>query len=176
MISVPIARRLGLGSVLGYLLAGVAVGPFALGFVGGEGQDVLHFAEFGVVMMLFLIGLELSPSELWRLRGVLLGFHADVDRRSLGRGLEAIVAVRIRPHSRQYVDAFWGLALELPEVVQVFHVTGADDFLLHIAVADTDALRDFVLDRLTVRPEVGHVESRVVYAQGRRPALEPLDR
>jgi len=73
VIAVPIARRLGLGSVLGYLLAGVAVGPFALGLVGREGQDVLHFAEFGVVMMLFLIGLELSPAELWRLRGVLLG-------------------------------------------------------------------------------------------------------
>ena len=110
-----------------------------------------------------------------RLRGVVRGFHADVDRHALGRGLEAIVAVRIRPHSRAYVDAFWALALELPEVVQVFHVTGADDFLLHVAVRDTDALRDFVLDRLTVRPEVGHVESRVVYAQGRRPVLEPLD-
>ncbi len=109
-----------------------------------------------------------------RLRGVLHGFHADVDRRALGRSLEAIVAVRIRPHSRTYVDAFWTWALELPEVVQVFHVTGADDFLLHIAVADTDALRDFVLDRMTVRPEVAHVESRVVYAQGRRPVLEPL--
>ena len=51
----------------------------------------------------------------------------------------------------------------MPEVIELFHVTGADDFLLHIGVADTDALRDFVLDRLTVRPEVGHVESRVVY-------------
>jgi len=110
-----------------------------------------------------------------RLRGVLRGFHADVDPKALGRSLEAIVAVRIRPHSRTYVDAFWQQALALPEVVQVFHVTGADDFLLHVAVADTDALRDFVLDRLTVRPEVAHVESRVVYAQGRRPALEPLD-
>jgi DNA-binding Lrp family transcriptional regulator len=105
---------------------------------------------------------------------VISGFHAHVDRRALGRGLEAIVAVRIRPHSRQYVDAFWREALELPEVVQVFHVTGADDFLLHAAVADTEGLRDFVLDRLTVRAEVAHVESRVVYDQARRPALEPL--
>ncbi len=73
VISVPIARRLGLGSVLGYLIAGVVIGPFALGLVGSEGQDVLHFAEFGVVMMLFIIGLELQPALLWRLRGVLLG-------------------------------------------------------------------------------------------------------
>jgi monovalent cation:proton antiporter-2 (CPA2) family protein len=73
VVSVPLARRLGLGSVLGYLVAGIAIGPFALGLVGREGQDVLHFAEFGVVMMLFLIGLELAPAELWRLRGALLG-------------------------------------------------------------------------------------------------------
>jgi len=72
-VSVPIAKRLGLGSVLGYLIAGIAIGPFALGLVGEEGQDVLHFAEFGVVMMLFLIGLELQPSLLWRLRSSILG-------------------------------------------------------------------------------------------------------
>lgn len=53
VLSVPIAQRLGLGSVLGYLLAGVIIGPFVLGFVGNEGEDVMHFAEFGVVMMLF---------------------------------------------------------------------------------------------------------------------------
>jgi len=73
VVSVPIAKRLGLGSVLGYLIAGVAIGPFALGLVGDDGQDVLHFAEFGVVMMLFLIGLELQPSLLWRLRSSILG-------------------------------------------------------------------------------------------------------
>lgn len=69
----PLAKRLGLGSVLGYLLAGVAIGPAVLGFVGAEGQDVMHAAEFGVVMMLFVIGLELEPALLWRLRGALLG-------------------------------------------------------------------------------------------------------
>jgi monovalent cation:proton antiporter-2 (CPA2) family protein len=73
VVSVPIAKRLGLGSVLGYLIAGIVIGPFALGLVGEEGQDVLHFAEFGVVMMLFLIGLELQPSLLWRLRNSILG-------------------------------------------------------------------------------------------------------
>ncbi len=73
VVSVPIAKRLGLGSVLGYLIAGMAIGQFGLGLVGEEGQDVLHFAEFGVVMMLFLIGLELQPSLLWRLRSSILG-------------------------------------------------------------------------------------------------------
>ena len=73
VLSVPLAKRLGLGSVLGYLVAGIVIGPFGLELVGEEGQDVLHFAEFGVVMMLFLIGLELQPSLLWRMRASILG-------------------------------------------------------------------------------------------------------
>lgn len=73
VLSVPIAKRLGLGSVLGYLIAGVIIGPFVLGLVGEQQDDVMHFAEFGVVMMLFLIGLELRPSLLWQLRGPILG-------------------------------------------------------------------------------------------------------
>ncbi len=73
VVSVPIAKRLGLGSVLGYLLAGAAIGPFALRFVDGAGGGVMHYAEFGVVMMLFLIGLELRPARLWELRGPVLG-------------------------------------------------------------------------------------------------------
>ncbi len=73
VVSVPLAKRLGLGSVLGYLIAGFIIGPFGLKLIGKEGQDVMHFAEFGVVMMLFLIGLELQPSLLWRLRGPILG-------------------------------------------------------------------------------------------------------
>lgn len=73
VVAVPVAKRLGLGSVLGYLLAGVLIGPAVLGFVGAEGQDVMHAAEFGVVMMLFVVGLELEPALLWRLRGALLG-------------------------------------------------------------------------------------------------------
>jgi len=72
VISVPLAKRLGLGSVLGYLFAGVVIGPFCCGLVG-KGQDVMHIAEFGVVMMLFVIGLELRPATLWHMRGPILG-------------------------------------------------------------------------------------------------------
>jgi glutathione-regulated potassium-efflux system ancillary protein KefC len=72
MVAVPVAKRLGLGSVLGYLLAGILIGPFLLGLVG-EQTDVMHFAEFGVVMMLFLVGLELQPSRLWKLRHSIIG-------------------------------------------------------------------------------------------------------
>ncbi len=73
VVAVPIAKKLGLGSVLGYLLAGVIIGPFILGLVGEEGQDIMHFAEFGVVMMLFLVGLEVQPTLLWKLRASILG-------------------------------------------------------------------------------------------------------
>jgi len=73
VISVPLAKRLGLGSVLGYLLAGIVIGPFGLRLVGTQGEDLMHVAEFGVVMMLFLIGLELRPAVLWQMRGPIVG-------------------------------------------------------------------------------------------------------
>jgi monovalent cation:proton antiporter-2 (CPA2) family protein len=72
VISVPIAKRLGLGSVLGYLIGGVIIGPFGASLVGDQ-TSVMHFAEFGVVMMLFLVGLELRPQFLWQLRKPILG-------------------------------------------------------------------------------------------------------
>ncbi|MDF2370348.1 MAG: monovalent cation:proton antiporter-2 (CPA2) family protein [Rhizobiaceae bacterium] len=72
VVAVPLAKRLGLGSVLGYLIAGIVIGPL-LGLVGSETQGIQHIAEFGVVMMLFLVGLELEPRSLWNMRGRLLG-------------------------------------------------------------------------------------------------------
>lgn len=73
IVCVPLAKKLGLSSVLGFLLAGIIIGPFLLGFIGEEGEDILHFAEFGVVMMLFLIGLEIEPSAFWRMRKSIVG-------------------------------------------------------------------------------------------------------
>ncbi|XNO30924.1 glutathione-regulated potassium-efflux system protein KefB (plasmid) [Vibrio alginolyticus] len=72
VIAVPIAQRLGLGSVLGYLLAGVLIGPWGLGLIS-DVDAILHFAELGVVLLLFLIGLELNPKKLWQMRGPILG-------------------------------------------------------------------------------------------------------
>ncbi|ODC03482.1 potassium transporter [Terasakiispira papahanaumokuakeensis] len=72
VVAVPLSKRLGLGAVLGYLMAGVIIGPVA-GLVGQEADTIRHFAEFGVVMMLFLIGLELEPKMLWRMRARLMG-------------------------------------------------------------------------------------------------------
>ncbi len=73
VLSVPVAKRLGLGSVLGYLLAGVFIGPFLLGLIGQEQHEIMSFAELGVIMMLFLIGLELNPKLLWKMRNSILG-------------------------------------------------------------------------------------------------------
>jgi monovalent cation:proton antiporter-2 (CPA2) family protein len=100
VVSVPLAKRFGLGSVLGYLIAGVLIGPHVLGLVGGRAGDVMQFAEFGVVMMLFLVGLELRPALLWQMRGQLIG---------LGGlqvfGTAAVIAL---------VGSFMGLGLRLP--------------------------------------------------------------
>jgi len=73
VLAVPIARALGLGAIIGYLAAGIAIGPWGLALVS-NGQDILHFAEFGVVLMLFVVGLELQPSRLWSLRRPIFGF------------------------------------------------------------------------------------------------------
>lgn len=72
VIAVPLAKRAGLGSVLGYLIAGVVIGPLT-GLIGNEAKDLQHFAEFGVVMMLFIVGLELEPRALWDMRHRLIG-------------------------------------------------------------------------------------------------------
>jgi Kef-type K+ transport system membrane component KefB len=73
VVFVPIAKKLNLGSVLGYLLAGIVIGPSLLALVIEEGGDIMHFEEYGIIMMLFLIGLELEPKKLWKLRRSILG-------------------------------------------------------------------------------------------------------
>ncbi|WP_334113173.1 monovalent cation:proton antiporter-2 (CPA2) family protein [Paucihalobacter sp.] len=73
VIFVPIAKKVGLSSILGYLFAGIMIGPSVLGLIGQDGEDIMHFAEFGVVMMLFLIGLELDPYKFWKMRKFIAG-------------------------------------------------------------------------------------------------------
>lgn len=101
VIAVPIAARLGLGSVLGYLLAGVAIGP-GLGLVA-DTTDLQHFAEFGVVMMLFLIGLELEPRALWDMRHRLIG---------LG-GLQIVLTMMVVMAGALFVGQVWQVALAI---------------------------------------------------------------
>ncbi len=75
VIAVPLASRLGIGAVLGYLLAGIAIGPWGLGFIS-DVDEILHFSELGVVFLMFIIGLELNPAKLWRLRSSIFGVGA----------------------------------------------------------------------------------------------------
>jgi DNA-binding Lrp family transcriptional regulator len=111
-----------------------------------------------------------------RATGVVRGYHADVALEALGRRVQALIAVTIRPPSREHIEAFRDWAGQLPETVGVFVVSGGDDFLLHVAVPDTDALYAFVIDRLTERAEVADVRTSVVYEHIRRPVLESLAR
>ena len=106
--------------------------------------------------------------------GVIRGYHADVDYGALGRHVQALTAITIRPPTREIIEAFRNWVSQLPEIVGVFVVSGAADFLLHVAVPDTDALYAFGIDRLTERPEVADVNTSVVYEHIRRTALEPL--
>ena len=106
--------------------------------------------------------------------GVIRGYHADVDYGALGRHVQALTAITIRPPTREIIEAFRNWVSTLPEIVGVFVVSGAADFLLHVAVPDTDALYAFVIDRLTEREEVADVNTSVVYEHIRRTVLEPL--
>jgi len=99
--------------------------------------------------------------------GVVRGFHAEVDFRALGMGLQALVAVRLARHTRKAFEAFRRSMLELDQAVAVFHVAGANDFLVHVAVRDSDALRELILDAFTSRPEVAHVETSLIYEHAR---------
>lgn len=109
-----------------------------------------------------------------RQRGIIQGFHADIRLQALGRHVQALIAVRIRPPSRTNIEAFRDWVSELPETLGVFVVSGEDDFLIHVAVPQTDSLYAFVIDRLTERPEVADVKTSVVYEHLRRWVIEPL--
>ncbi|WP_349897581.1 Lrp/AsnC family transcriptional regulator [Parafrigoribacterium soli] len=106
-------------------------------------------------------------------RGVIRGARLDIDLPSIGRTVQALIAVRIRPPSRENIDAFRSWTITLPETVGVFVVTGNEDFLLHVAVADNDALYSFVIDKLTERDEVADVRTSVVYEHVRAAVIEP---
>ena len=111
-----------------------------------------------------------------RKSGVLRGFHADVDLAAIGRPVQALIAVRIRPPSRRNIEAFRDWAARLPDTVGVFVVSGSEDFLLHVAVADNQQLYAFVIDKLTERPEVADVRTSVIYEHLRNHAVAPADR
>ena len=106
--------------------------------------------------------------------GVVSGYHASIAMDALGRHVQALIAITVRPPTRQHIEGFRNWAADLREVMSVFVVAGGSDFLLHVGVPDTDTLYAFVIDRLTERPEVADVNTSVVYEHLRRPVLEPL--
>ncbi|GAA3649052.1 Lrp/AsnC family transcriptional regulator [Microbacterium marinilacus] len=105
----------------------------------------------------------LDRTRALRRRGVIRGAVLDLDLASVGRGVQALVSVRVRPPSRRNIEAFRDWISVLPETLGVFVVSGDVDFIVHVAVADNDALYAFVIDRLTEREEVADVKTTVVY-------------
>ena len=109
-----------------------------------------------------------------RENGTLTGFRAEVDLPSLGRGLQAMIAVRIRPPTGANWERFRDFTMGIPEVIAVYVLTGPDDFLLHVAVRDVEHLNAVVLDKLTERPELADVRTSVIYRHSQKKVIGPL--
>jgi len=117
----------------------------------------------------------LAPSScLARVRrleasGAVLGYHAEVDPRVYGVTLEALIAIRLEKHARTAIAAFERHIGTLAEVRGAFHVAGANDYLVHVAVRDADHLRAFALAAFATRPEVAHMETSLIFSHRRNP-------
>jgi DNA-binding Lrp family transcriptional regulator len=106
-----------------------------------------------------------------RERGVIRGYHAEVDLAALGRPLQALIAVRLAVHAREQIDAFTSAVSDLPGVLMVFHLTGVTDYLVWVAAADPQDLRGFVVDHLVTHPAVAHAETSLIYEHRRGPGI-----
>jgi DNA-binding Lrp family transcriptional regulator len=102
------------------------------------------------------------------------GAILDVDLTAIGRPVQALIAVRIRPPSRRVIGSFRAWAATLPDVLGVFVTTGTEDFILHVAVPDNADLYSFVIDNLTERPEVVDVRTSIVYEHINNPRITPV--
>ncbi|MCU1406205.1 MAG: AsnC family transcriptional regulator [Glaciihabitans sp.] len=97
-------------------------------------------------------------------RGVITGFLASIDQRSLGLSLQAIIGVTLRPGARQEsITRFSEEVRKLPQVLQVFFLGGSDDFIVHIAVRDSSAIREFVVEHLSAQPSVASTRTSIVF-------------
>src|SRR4051794_31588977 len=110
-----------------------------------------------------------------RRRGVIRGFHAEVDLAALGRPLQALVAIRLSVHSREQIESFTEHVRTLAGVLSIFHVTGQTDYLLWVAAADAHDLREFVVEHLASDPAVSHAETSLIYEQRRGPGVFGAD-
>jgi DNA-binding Lrp family transcriptional regulator len=109
-----------------------------------------------------------------RQRGVITGYHAAVDLAALNRNVQALLAVQVRPLSRQVIEGFKAYVAGLPEVLSVFVVAGGDDFLVHVAVQDIDHLHAFLMDRFSQRREIVGFRSSIIYQHTSNQVLAPL--
>ncbi|MGJ9421376.1 Lrp/AsnC family transcriptional regulator [Aeromicrobium sp. CF3.5] len=100
-------------------------------------------------------------------RGVISGFHAEVAPVWIGRPIEAMIAVRLRAEGRAAMSEFFDRVAAMDPVINAYYLAGADDFHLHVAAESTDALREFVTDRLSTQPEVAHTETNLIFAHQR---------
>ena len=107
-------------------------------------------------------------------RGVIRGYHADIDPAALDRRGAAVVSARLRPVRRSVIDAFKKALIALPEVSAVFVVAGDDDFLIQVSARDLDHLHDFLIDRLSQRREVVSFRSQIIYESSRKHVMEDL--
>lgn len=116
---------------------------------------------------------DIAPSTcLTRVRrleqsGIISGYHAELNPAAVGVRIQAMIGVRMVRHVRKDVEAFQEHALGQKETVAMYHVAGADDFLVHVAARDSDHLRELLLQAFTERPEVAHVETRLIFGQAR---------
>jgi DNA-binding Lrp family transcriptional regulator len=116
----------------------------------------------------------LDRTRALRERGVIRGAILDVDLPAIGRPVQALIAIRVRPPSRHNIEGFRNWVSRLPDTLGVYVTTGAEDFLLHVAVADNASLYSFVIDRLTERPEVADVRTSIVYEHLRNTRIAPV--
>jgi DNA-binding Lrp family transcriptional regulator len=96
-------------------------------------------------------------------RGIIRGVHAEIDQTLIGRPLQAMISVRLRPHARGHLSDFAQRMTVLPEVLNVFFLAGGDDFLVHVATAGSDQLREFVLDHLSSSKDVAMTETSLIF-------------
>jgi DNA-binding Lrp family transcriptional regulator len=108
-----------------------------------------------------------------RERGVISGYHAEVELAAIDRSTQAIISIKLRPQAMAVATTFQDYVQNLPQTLEIFMVSGASDFLAHVAVKDTAALRDFVLD-LAKRQEIADIRSSVVFEHHRRTTVMPL--
>ncbi len=117
-------------------------------------------------------------------RGVISGYRVVLDPRALGLAIQALIAVRIRRHAPEDLARFRAQVLRLPEVVNLFHVTGANDYLVQVVVKDSDDLRRVAVESIVAMPEVIHIETSLIFEHLAGPGLsvppltraEPTDR